>query len=103
MAPKKLMKSRKPASKPARLVRRLDRRPTMASSTVQRIVPSLWYVKEAEEAARFYASIFPNSSVDTVTSLPAESPSGPAGSVAIVEFTLAGQQFFAMSAGPLDP
>jgi predicted 3-demethylubiquinone-9 3-methyltransferase (glyoxalase superfamily) len=68
-----------------------------------KIVPSLWYVDNAEEAARFYASVFPNSSVDSVSSLPADSPSGPAGSVKVVEFTLAGQSFMAMSAGPLDP
>jgi len=67
-----------------------------------RIIPSLWYNTQAEEAAKFYASILPNSKVDSVTSLPAESPSGPAGSVKIVEFTLLGQPFFAMSAGPLD-
>lgn len=66
----------------------------------QKIVPSLWYTKEAEEAARFYASIFPESRVDRVTALPAESPSGPAGSVKVVEFTLFGQSFMAMSAGP---
>lgn len=70
---------------------------------MQKITPHLWYVKEAEEAARFYASIFPDSSVDRVTTLPAETPSGPPGSVAVVEFTLAGQQFQAISAGPLDP
>ncbi|MGQ0836275.1 MAG: VOC family protein, partial [Gammaproteobacteria bacterium] len=49
----------------------------MAKST-QRIVPSLWYAREAEEAARFYAKVFPDSRVDRVTALPADSPSGPA-------------------------
>ena len=68
-----------------------------------KIVPHLWYTREAAEAAHFYAAIFPDSRVDAVTALPAESPSGPAGSVEIVEFTLAGQPFMAMSAGPLDP
>jgi predicted 3-demethylubiquinone-9 3-methyltransferase (glyoxalase superfamily) len=72
----------------------------MATKTTQKIVPALWYVKEAEEAARFYASVFPESRVDRVSALPAESPSGPPGSVKTVEFTLFGQQFFAMSAGP---
>jgi len=75
----------------------------MTRSSMQKIVPHLWYAKEAEEAARFYASVFPDSRVDRVTSLPAESPSGPAGSVAIVEFTLFGQSFLAISAGPHDP
>ena len=69
----------------------------------QKITPFLWYSKEAEEAAVFYASIFPDSRIIRVTSLPSESPSGPPGSVKIVEFVLFGQSFTAMSAGPLDP
>jgi predicted 3-demethylubiquinone-9 3-methyltransferase (glyoxalase superfamily) len=70
---------------------------------MQKITPHLWFVDNAEEAARFYASIFPDSRVDRVTAIPADTPSGPAGSVAVVEFTLFGQQFMAISAGPLDP
>lgn len=65
-----------------------------------KIFPHLWYAKEAEEAARFYASIFPNSRVDHVTELQSESPSGPPGSVRVVDFTLFGQRFQAISAGP---
>jgi len=65
-----------------------------------RIFPFLWYAREAEEAARFYASIFPDSRVDRVTALQSESPSGPPGSVKVVEFTLMGQPFHAMTAGP---
>jgi predicted 3-demethylubiquinone-9 3-methyltransferase (glyoxalase superfamily) len=68
-----------------------------------RIVPHLWYTDKAEEAAAFYASVIPNSKVISVTALPADSPSGPAGSVKVVEFTLLGQPFVAFSAGPLDP
>ena len=70
---------------------------------MQKIVPFLWYSKEAEEAAAFYTSIFPDSRVVRVSALPSESPSGPPGSVKVVEFTLFGQSFAAMSAGPLDP
>ena len=70
---------------------------------MQKITPFLWYSKEAEEAAAFYASIFPDSRVTRVTALPSASPSGPPGSVKIVEFVLFGQSFTAMSAGPLDP
>ena len=70
---------------------------------LQKITPFLWYSNEAEEAAAFYASIFPDSRVIRVTALPSESPSGPPGSVKIVEFVLFGQPFVAMSAGPLDP
>lgn len=65
-----------------------------------KIFPHLWYTKEAEEAARFYASVFPDSRVDRVTPLMAESPSGPPGSVKVVDFTLFGQRFQAISAGP---
>lgn len=70
---------------------------------MQKITPFLWYAKEAEEAAKFYASVFPNSRVVSVTSMQSESPSGPPGSVKVVEFVLFGQDFTAMTAGPLDP
>ena len=68
-----------------------------------KITPFLWYSSQAEEAAAFYASIFPDSRVNRVVSLPSDSPGGPPGSVKIVEFVLLGQPFTAMSAGPLDP
>lgn len=64
-----------------------------------KIFPFLWYAAEAEEAAKFYASIFPNSRVDRVTALQSESPSGSPSSVKVVNFTLFGQRFQAMSAG----
>ena len=72
----------------------------MATVRKQKVFPFLWYAKEAEEAARFYASIFPDSRVDSVTAIAADNPSGPAGSVKVVEFTLCGQSFLAISAGP---
>lgn len=65
-----------------------------------KIFPHLWYAEHAEEAARFYASIFPDSRVDHVTALMSESPSGPADTVKVVDFTLLGQRFQAISAGP---
>jgi predicted 3-demethylubiquinone-9 3-methyltransferase (glyoxalase superfamily) len=71
-------------------------------ATLSKIVPHLWYTDRAEEAAAFYASVLPNSKVDSITALPADTPSGPAGSVKVVEFTLLGQPFMAISAGPLD-
>jgi predicted 3-demethylubiquinone-9 3-methyltransferase (glyoxalase superfamily) len=71
--------------------------------SIQKIAPFLWYAKEAEEAAALYTSIFPDSRVIRVTAMPSESPSGPPGSVKLVEFELFGQPFTAMSAGPLDP
>ena len=72
----------------------------MSQSSMQKIVPFLWFAKEAAEAARFYASVFPDSHVDSATPMNADSPSGPAGSVTVVNFTLFGQKFMAMSAGP---
>ena len=72
----------------------------MASKGSPRIFTHLWYAKEAEDAARFYASIFPDSRIDGVTPLRSETPSGPPGSVKVVDFTLFGQRFQAMSAGP---
>ena len=65
-----------------------------------KIVPHLWYAKEAEEAAKFYASTFPNSKVDRVSTVGAETPSGPAGSVKVIELTLMGQAFMLLQAGP---
>jgi predicted 3-demethylubiquinone-9 3-methyltransferase (glyoxalase superfamily) len=72
----------------------------MALKGSSKIFTHLWYAKEAEEAATFYASIFPDSRVDRVTQLMSDTPGGPAGSVKVVDFTLLGQRFQAISAGP---
>ena len=63
----------------------------------QRIVPHLWYATEAKEAAQFYCSVFPGSKIDYVTTL----HDTPSGDCDIVSFTLMGQPFMAISAGPL--
>ena len=72
----------------------------MPEKARSKIFPHLWYAKDAEAAARFYASVFPDSRVERVTPLLSESPSGPPGSVQVVDFTLFGQRFQAMTAGP---
>jgi predicted 3-demethylubiquinone-9 3-methyltransferase (glyoxalase superfamily) len=72
----------------------------MAPKSRSKIFTHLWYAKEAEAAAKWYASIFPDSQVDRVTPLLSETPSGPPGSVKVVDFTLFGQRFQAISAGP---
>lgn len=72
----------------------------MAGAGRAKIFTHLWYTKDAEEAARLYVSIFPDSRILRVTPLLSESPSGPPGSVTIVDFTLFGQRFQAISAGP---
>lgn len=66
-----------------------------------KLVPCLWYSEKAEEAAAFYAGLLPDSRIERISALPADSPSGPAGSVKIVEFTLVGRPFLAMSAPPI--
>ena len=71
-------------------------------ATAHKIMPFLWYSEQAEEAANFYVSLFPDSRIRRVITLPADSKSGPAGTVRIVEFELCGQPYTAMSAGPLD-
>ena len=68
--------------------------------TTQKIFTHLWYAKDADRAAAFYASIFPDSKVERVWTLPTDSPSGPPGSVKVVDFVLFGQRFQAMTAGP---
>ncbi len=64
---------------------------------MQKITPHLWFDTEAQEAAEFYASLFPDSTVTNVTTLH-DTPSGDSD---IVSFELAGQSFMAISAGPL--
>jgi predicted 3-demethylubiquinone-9 3-methyltransferase (glyoxalase superfamily) len=73
----------------------------MPTSALTRIVPHLWYVKDVEQAARFYTKIFPNSRIDRVWKLASES--GEGSDVRCAEFRLFGQPFFAMSAGEHDP
>jgi predicted 3-demethylubiquinone-9 3-methyltransferase (glyoxalase superfamily) len=71
----------------------------MGSKVRSKIFTFLWYARDAEEAARLYCSVFPDSRIDHISSLKSESPSGPPGSVKVVDFTLFGQRFRAMSAG----
>ena len=70
---------------------------------LQKITPFLWYASQAEEAARFYVDLFPDSRIVRIAAMPVESPAGPPGSVRIVEFELCGQAFVAMSAGRSEP
>lgn len=66
----------------------------------QKIIPCLWFDKQAEEAARFYVSLLPDSRIDEVQTAPGDYPSGKAGDVLLVEFTLAGQRYTALNGGP---
>ncbi len=60
----------------------------------------LWYDRDAEAAARFYAKTFPDSSVGAVTRAPADFPSGKAGDVLTVEFTVMGIPCLGLNGGP---
>jgi len=66
-------------------------------SLVQPITPHLWFDTQAREAAAFYCEVFPDSKVDSITQL----HDTPSGDCDVVSFTLAGQPFMAISAGPL--
>ena len=64
-----------------------------------KIKPFLWFEHQAEDAAKFYTSIFKKSKIGALARYPEGSP-GPAGSVMTVEFTLEGQEFIALNGGP---
>src|SRR5437870_4896535 len=64
-----------------------------------KIAPCLWFDGAAEEAARFYTSIFENSEVGEITRYGDAGP-GPAGTVLTVAFRLNGQEFVALNGGP---
>jgi predicted 3-demethylubiquinone-9 3-methyltransferase (glyoxalase superfamily) len=64
---------------------------------MQKVTPFLSFDGQAEEAARFYVSLLPDSRIDRVTRSPMETPGGAVGSVLMVEFTLAGTQYMALN------
>ena len=64
------------------------------------ITPCLWFDGTAEEAAHFYASLLPDSHVDSILHAPGDYPSGKAGDVLTVEFTLMGRPFVGLNGGP---
>jgi len=66
---------------------------------MSKISPCLWFESEAEEAAKFYVSLLPDSRIETVQRNTVDTPAGKAGSVLVVEFTLAGQRFMALNGG----
>jgi predicted 3-demethylubiquinone-9 3-methyltransferase (glyoxalase superfamily) len=66
---------------------------------MSKIAPCLWFDGEAEEAATFYVSLLPDSRIDRVQHNVTDSPAGKAGTVLVVEFTLAGQRFLALNGG----
>src|SRR5262245_47805341 len=78
--------------------------PGVPAMPVQRITPCLWFDSQAEDAARLYCGVFPNSRVVAVTRYGSEGHEihrRPAGSVMTVEFVLDGVPFTALNGGPV--
>src|ERR1700680_2808370 len=73
--------------------------PKRGTRSMSKISPCLWFDGEAEEAAHFYVSLLPDSRIDRVQKNVTDSPAGKAGTVLVVEFTLAGQRFMALNGG----
>src|SRR5690242_15610393 len=67
----------------------------MAKNTI-----CIWYDKDAEAAARFYAKTFPDSAVGTIWRAPGDYPSGKKGDVLVVEFKVAGVSCIGLNGGP---
>ena len=70
------------------------------ATTMPKVYTCLWFDGKAEEAANFWVSLLPDSHVDKVWRSPADTPSGPAGMVLTVDFTLGGQRFQGLNGGP---
>lgn len=73
-------------------------------ATLQKISPCLWFASEAEEAARFYVSVFPGSEIEAISRYPGqgrEAHGQAEGMVMVVQFRLAGVQLSALNGGPV--
>jgi predicted 3-demethylubiquinone-9 3-methyltransferase (glyoxalase superfamily) len=66
---------------------------------MSKITPCLWFDGEAEEAANFYVSLLPDSKIEVMQRNMTDGRGGKAGTVLLVEFTLAGQRFMALNGG----
>jgi predicted 3-demethylubiquinone-9 3-methyltransferase (glyoxalase superfamily) len=66
---------------------------------MSKVSPCLWFDGEAEEAAKLYVSLLPDSRIESVQKNTVDGPAGKAGTVLVVQFTLAGQSFMALNGG----
>jgi len=66
-----------------------------------KIQPCLWFDKNAEEAAKFYAATFPDTRIDAIHRAPGDYPSGRSGDVLTVEMTILGMPFLFLNGGPM--
>lgn len=67
------------------------------------ITPCLWFDGNAEDAANFYRTVFPDVTIDRVVRAPSDNPSMAEGAVLVVEFTIAGQALVGLNGGPQFP
>ena len=67
---------------------------------MDKVRPCLWFDGVAEEAARFYTTLIPDSRIESIDRAPADNPSGDKGSVLTVNFSLAGRSYQALNGGP---
>ena len=72
----------------------------MSAARRPKVTVCLWYDREAEAAARFYAEIFPDSAVGAVQRAPADYPNGKRGDALVVEFTVLGIPCIGLNGGP---
>jgi predicted 3-demethylubiquinone-9 3-methyltransferase (glyoxalase superfamily) len=68
-----------------------------------KVFQHLWFEKDMEAAVRFYTGLVPGSVIRWTSAVAADNPSGSAGAVKIIAFTLGDQDYHALQAGPLDP
>ena len=66
---------------------------------MSKISPCLWFDGEAEEAAKFYVSLLPDSRIERIQKNLVDGPAGKAGTALVVQFTLAGQEYIALNGG----
>src|SRR5687767_13371613 len=71
------------------------------SNTASKVRICLWYDRNAEEAATFYARTFPNSTVGAIQKAPADYPNGKAGDAMVVEFSVMGIPCIGLNGGPI--
>jgi predicted 3-demethylubiquinone-9 3-methyltransferase (glyoxalase superfamily) len=70
---------------------------------MMKVTQHLWFERDMDAAVRFYTGLIPGSSITWTSAVAADNPSGPAGSVGMMAFTLGDQRYMAINAGPLDP
>jgi predicted 3-demethylubiquinone-9 3-methyltransferase (glyoxalase superfamily) len=68
--------------------------------TMQKIRPCLWFDGNAEEAVKFYTSVFKNSKITGESRYPTDAPGMKAGQIMVIDFEIAGQPIMALNAGP---